>query len=82
MAERGLPEQPETPEAEVAPAINFRGIVRAEDVEIGFMENDKDASSLPIGWKTAKNKVIPIPAPVRDNSPSEGSPLSVNSDGW
>lgn len=86
MAEKGLPEQPETPEAEVVPTINFRGIVRAEDVEIGFMENDKDASALPIGWKAAKNKAIPIPAPtpapVGDNSPSEGSPLSVNGDGW
>lgn len=84
MAERGLPEQPETPETGVTPTINPRTIVRAEDVEIGFMENEKDASSLPIGWKAAKEKAIPIPipAPVGGNSPSEGSPLSVNSDGW
>lgn len=89
MAEKGLPEKPEIPEAEIAPAVNPRVIVRAEDIEIGFMEDDEDASSRPIGWKAARQsravaKPVPIPAPTiaPNYPPSDGSPLSVNSDGW
>lgn len=88
MAEKGLPENPEIPEAEIAPAVNPRVVIRAEDIEIRFME-DEDASSRPIGWKAARQsravvKPIPIPVatPVPNYPPSDGSPLSVNSDGW
>lgn len=90
MAEKGLPENPEIPEAEIAPAINPRVVIRAEDIEISFMEDDEDASSRPIGWKAARQsravvKPVPIPVatPVPNYPPSDGSPLSINSDdGW
>lgn len=89
MAERGLPEKgTEAPEPEATPAIKARVVVRAEDIEIGFMENDEGASSRPIGWKAARQnraavKPAPIPIPTTvDHYSDEGSPLSVNGDGW
>lgn len=87
MAERGLPEKPETPESE-APAVKPRIVVRAEDIEISFIEDDEDASSRPIGWKAARQSravVKPVPIPAQTPTQgcySEGSPLSVNGDGW
>jgi hypothetical protein len=91
MAERGLPEQGAEPEIPEAPAAKPRTITRAEDIEIGFVEDDADANPRPIGWKAGSQsraavKPVPIPAPVTiiggGHSPSEGSPLSVNGDGW
>lgn len=89
MAEKGLPEMPETPEAEIAPVVNPRVVVRAEDIQIDFMEDDEDGSSRPIGWKAARQsravvKPVPVPAPppAQNYPPSEGSPLSCNGDGW
>lgn len=88
MAEKGLPEEKPEPETPGVPVVKPRTVIRAEDIEIGFMEDDTDASR-PIGWKAARQSkavtkpiTIPTPAARGNHTPSDGSPLSVDGDGW